>query len=62
MCETNAYLYRDGKEELVLQDVNTVEPVEEGGYRLVNIFGDQKTVLGRIRRMSLVDHRIVFEE
>lgn len=62
MCEANAYLCREGKEELVMESVNTVEPVEEGGYRLVSIFGDQRIVRGRITRMDLVDHRIVFEE
>ncbi len=62
MCEANAYLYREGKEELVLEAVNIVEPAEEGGYRLVNIFGDQRIVAGRIKRMNLVDHRILFEE
>jgi predicted RNA-binding protein len=62
MCEANAYLYREGKEELVLDAVNILEPVEEGGYRLVNIFGEQRIVAGRIKRMNLVEHRILFEE
>jgi predicted RNA-binding protein len=62
MCEANAYVYREGKEELVLEDVNIVEPIEEGGYKVVNIFGDQRIITGRIKRMNLVDHRIVFED
>jgi predicted RNA-binding protein len=62
MCEANAYVYREGEEELVLKDVSIVEPVEEGGYRLVNIFGDQMVVAGKIKRMNLLDHRIVFED
>ncbi len=62
MCEANAYLYKDGKEELILESVDILEPDEEGGFRLVSIFGDQRIVRGKIRRMNLVDHRIVFEE
>lgn len=62
MCEANAYLYKDGKEELILESVDVLEPAEEGGFRLVSIFGDQRIVRGKIRRMNLVDHRIVFEE
>lgn len=62
MCEANAYLYKDGKEELILEAVDVLEPHEEGGFRLVNIFGDQRIVRGKIRRMNLVDHRIVLEE
>jgi predicted RNA-binding protein len=60
MCEANAYIDRDGREELVLESVDLVEPQEEGGYLLVDIFGQQKTVQGRLKRMNLVNHRIVF--
>jgi predicted RNA-binding protein len=28
----------------------------------VGIFGDQKIVRGRIKRMNLVNHKILFEE
>jgi predicted RNA-binding protein len=35
---------------------------QDGFFRLVNIFGDQKTVRGRLKEMRLVDHRVVFEE
>lgn len=61
MCEANAYLVKDGKEELILEAVDKVE--NEGDHlRIENIFGEQKVVLGRIRSMSLVDHKILIEE
>lgn len=62
MCEANAYLVKDGKEELLMQAVDLVEPEEDGVFRLVGIFGDQKIVRGRIKRMNLVNHKILFEE
>ena len=62
MCEANAYLVKDGKEELLMQAVDVVEPEEDGVFRLVGIFGDQKIVRGRIKRMNLVNHKILFEE
>ncbi len=62
MCEANAYLIKDGEEQLIMESVDLVEPVEGGDWRLVGIFGDQKTVHGRIKGMHLVDHKIVFEE
>jgi predicted RNA-binding protein len=62
MCEANAYMLRDGKEELLLESVDLVEPDQHGSFRLVNIFGDQKTVKGRLKEMKLVDHKVVFEE
>jgi predicted RNA-binding protein len=61
MCEANAYLLKDGQEQLLMESVDLVEPEEDGTWRLVGIFGDQKIVKGRIKAMNLVDHRILFE-
>ncbi len=35
---------------------------EEGQVRIVNIFGEQKVVRGRVRSLSLVNHKILLEE
>lgn len=61
MCEANAYLLKEGKEELILEAVDKVENEGER-IRIENIFGEQKLVSGKIRSMSLVNHRIVIEE
>jgi predicted RNA-binding protein len=61
MCEANAYLLTDGREELIMESVDIVEPESDDTWRLVGIFGDRKTVKGRIKVMNLVDHKIVFE-
>ncbi|MEJ5365100.1 MAG: CooT family nickel-binding protein [Desulfosoma sp.] len=61
MCEANAYLLRDGREELIMESVDIVEPESDDTWRLVGIFGDRKTVKGRIKVMNLVDHKILFE-
>jgi predicted RNA-binding protein len=61
MCEANAYLLKDGKEELLLEAVDVLE--NEGDHvRMANIFGEQRIVKGQIRSMSLVDHKIVLQE
>lgn len=60
MCEANAYIDKDGREELILESVDRVEPQEDGGFLLVDIFGQQKTVRGKLKAMNLVDHRIIF--
>jgi predicted RNA-binding protein len=62
MCEASAFFFRDGKEELVLESVDEVLPEGDREFRLVNIFGDQKIVKGRLKGMNLVSHKIVFEE
>jgi len=61
MCEANAYLIRDGKEELILEAVDIVEPAEEGKIRMANIFGEQKVIAAKLKSMSLVNHRIILE-
>ena len=61
MCEANAYIEKDGREELVLESVDLIEPQEDGRFLLVDIFGQQKTVKGRLKSMNLVNHRIVFD-
>jgi len=62
MCEASAFFYKDGEEELVLESVDEVVPEGDRQFRLVNIFGDQKIVKGRLKGMNLVSHKIVFEE
>ena len=58
MCEPNAYIVKDGLEELVMESVDVVEPEEDHSrYRLVNIFGEQKAIRGRITLMNLVDNK-----
>ena len=61
MCEANAYLLRDGEEELIMKSVDILRP-ETNGIYLQDIFGGQRTIKARIREMNLVDHRILLEE
>jgi predicted RNA-binding protein len=62
MCEANAYFFRDDKEELILNSVDLVKPQDDGGFLLVDIFGTQKMIKGKLKQMNLVDHKIIFEE
>ncbi len=61
MCEANAYLIKEGKEELVLEDISVLRPEKDELY-LQNIFGEQKRIKARIKEMNLIDHRIILEE
>ena len=62
MCEANAYIFKEGEEQLLMESVDIVEPEGADIWRLVDIFGDQKIVKGRIKGMNLVNHKILFEE
>jgi len=61
MCEANAYIYRSGREELVLESVDIVEQREDGSFLLADIFGNQKTINGKLKLMNLVNHKLIFE-
>lgn len=60
MCEANAYIDKDGNEELILESVDIIEPLDDGSFRLVSIFGEQKIIKEKLKGMNLVDHKIVF--
>jgi predicted RNA-binding protein len=61
MCEANAYIYREGKEELYLENVDIMKP-EGGKIYLKNLFGEQKVFDGEIKEISLLKHKIVLEK
>ena len=61
MCEANAYLLKEGREELVLEDISILRSENEELY-LQNIFGEQRRIKAHIKEMNLIDHRILLEE
>lgn len=62
MCEANAYLRQDGREELFLEMVDKVQPQPDGSLVLEDIFGRRKMVKARIAELELVNHRIILEK
>ena len=58
MCEANAYILRDGEEELYLENVDILKP-EGDKIFLKNLFGEQKVFEGEIKEISLIKHKIV---
>jgi predicted RNA-binding protein len=60
MCEATAYFLKDGKEEKLLECVDQFES-GDGEIRLINIFGEEKRVRARIKRLSLLEHKIILE-
>ena len=61
MCESNAYLIRDGREEVIMENVEILRPDDDGIY-LENLFGEQFKLKARVKKMDLVDHRILLVE
>ena len=61
MCEANAYLVEDGKEELYLERVDKIVPQPDGTLLLEDVFGQKKFIHAQIKEMALVDHKIILE-
>jgi predicted RNA-binding protein len=60
MCETNAYLVKGGKEELIMEDVALARP-KDGGLELKDIFGEQRIVRGKIKEIQFTGGKILIE-
>lgn len=62
MCEANVYLLdENGKERLFLESVDKIIP-EGDELCLEDIFNRRRYIRARIKKMELVDHRIVLEK
>ncbi len=61
MCEASAYLLKNGQEELLLAEVDIIEP-EGDNLRIVTIFGEQKIVKASIHSLNLINHKVYLVE
>ena len=60
MCESNVYLKYGEREELVMENVAAITPLENGSYLLRGLLGDSKEIQGTLADINLMAHRIVF--
>lgn len=60
MCESNAYIYNDGEEVLILKDVEFIQPQGDQIF-LRNILGEEKLLKKKIKYISLIEHKILLE-
>jgi predicted RNA-binding protein len=57
MCQSNAYMIEDGKEEMILSDIISIKPAGNG-LRLTNLFGEEQIVEASIEEVDLLNHKI----
>lgn len=58
MCEVNAYVIENGKEDLLLKDVASLDR-DGKKILLVGLFGDQRTLEGEIEKIDFLNHKIL---
>ena len=61
MCESHAYVVRDGSEEKILEDVTFLKP-QGDEVVLRSLFGDEVKVKGRIEEILFMEHKILIKE
>jgi predicted RNA-binding protein len=60
MCDANAYLVKEGVEEVLLESVDRVE-LDGDEARLTSIFGEQKVLRARLRQFDNSQGKLLFE-
>ena len=60
MCDINVFVLKNGTEEKVLENVDLIEEVA-GGLRLVNIFGEERTLRARMVLFDNSEKRMLFQ-
>ncbi len=58
MCQTTAYVIEGDREILLLQDVISITP-EDGALHMVNLFGEEKIIPGKVKQIDLLAHKIL---
>jgi len=61
MCESNAFLVRDGRDELIMESVGSMVP-GDGKITLKSIFGETLYVEGDLIEIDLIGHKIRLKE
>jgi predicted RNA-binding protein len=60
MCQSTAYILKDGKEEELMADIATIIP-EGKKLRLISLFGEEKEVEASITEVNLLGHKILLK-
>ncbi len=60
MCDINAFVIEDGREVKILENVDVVDQKGDA-VRLLNIFGEERTVQGRMVSFNNTEKKMVFE-
>lgn len=60
MCESNAYIEKEGKETVIFKDVDFVQIMGDQ-ILLRDILGEEKILKNRIKTISFRDHKILLE-
>lgn len=62
MCESSAYIIDNKTEILFMKDVEEIVQERDGRVSLRDLFGQTKTLHGRIKKIDFSNHKILIEK
>ena len=57
MCQSNAYIMKDGEEKMILSDIISIKP-RGTQLCLTNLFGEEEIIEASIEEVDLLNHKI----
>ncbi len=61
MCESNVYLKKDNNEELIMENVAAINPVDDNTFLLKGLLGESMEVKAIIEDINLMGHKIILK-
>ena len=61
MCEASAFIVQNGKEELVMENVDELF-MEGDKVKIISLFGDREVLDARIKMISFGKSKIILEK
>ncbi len=59
MCESNVYLKKNNSEELIMENVAVITPVDQDTFLLKGLLGESMEVKAVIEDINLMGHKII---
>ena len=61
MCESNVYLKKGSSEELIMENVAAISPVDKKTFLLKGLLGESMEVKAIIEDINLMGHKIILK-
>jgi predicted RNA-binding protein len=61
MCESNVYLKTDGNEQLIMENVAAITPLDDDTFLLKGLLGENMEIKAIIADIDLMGHKITLK-
>ena len=61
MCESNVYFKKNNNEELIMENVAAITPIDEKTFLLQGLLGESMEIEAIIEDINLMGHKIILK-